>query len=107
MTEILAAYLRKFSGKRDEYNTVKLGSGEGPIFSNVCKKRKSFFVTIERPSIPIPATSSVAHTGSPENNSLYAGIRANLTIRNFITIWSINSCASLSVNVPASKSLSI
>ena len=48
----------------------KFGSGEGPIFSNVCKKRKQFLVTIERPSVPKPATSSVAHTGSPENNWL-------------------------------------
>ena len=48
----------------------QLFSGEGPIFSNVCKKRKQFLVTIERPSVPKPATSSVAHTGSPENNWL-------------------------------------
>ena len=43
--------------------------------------RDRFLVTIERPSVPRPATSSVAHTGSPENNWLYEGIRANLTIQ--------------------------
>ena len=33
------SYFLKFSLKRDEYKTVKLGSGEGPMFSSVCKKR--------------------------------------------------------------------
>ena len=68
--EIAAAYLLNVSGKAEEYNTVMFGSGEGPMFSNVCKKRKSVFVTNGRPSTPIPAKSSVAHTGSPENNSM-------------------------------------
>ena len=93
-TEIFAAYFLKPSGRAGEYSTVRLGSGDGPMFSSVWRKRKSVFVTIDRPSIPKPATSSVAQTGSPENNWLYDGMRANLTIRNFITIWSINSCAS-------------
>ena len=79
-----AAYFLKFSGRSEEYNTVMFGSGDGPMFSNVCKKRKSVFVTMERPSTPIPARSSVAHTGSPENNWLYEGILANFTILNFI-----------------------
>ena len=91
MIEIFAVYFLKFSGNASVYNTVKFGSGAGPIFSNVCKKRKQFLVTIERPSVPRPATSSVAHTGSPENNWLYEGIRANLTILHFITKWSTNS----------------
>ena len=33
-TEILAAKRLKFSGNAFVYNTVKFGSGEGPIFSN-------------------------------------------------------------------------
>ncbi len=103
-TDIFAAYFLMPSGRAGEYSTVRLGSGDGPMFSSVWRKRKSVFVTIDRPSIPKPATSSVAQTGSPENNWLYDGMRANLTIRNFITIWSINSCASSSVNVPSCKS---
>ena len=103
-TEIFAAYFLKPSGSAGEYNTVRLGSGDGPIFSSVWRKRKSVFVTIERPSIPKPATSRVAQTGSPENNWLYDGMRANLTMRNFMTIWSMSSCASASVNVPSCMS---
>ena len=33
----------------------------------------------------VPPTSRVAHVGSPENNSLYDVILANLTILHFIT----------------------
>ena len=69
-TEMKDAYFLKFSGSLSEYNTVRFGSGDGPMFSNVWRKRKSVLVTIERPSCPRPATSKVAHTGSPENNSL-------------------------------------
>jgi hypothetical protein len=37
--ETLEAYALNLVGKFTVYNTVKLGSGEGPMFSNVCKKR--------------------------------------------------------------------
>ena len=94
----------KFSGKRVDQRTVKFGSGAGPKFTNVCKKRKLFLVTNGRPSSPTPAIDSVTQVGSPENNALYSGVRANLTKRNFITKWSTSSCACSSVNVPFSKS---
>ena len=81
----------KFSGKRVDHNTVKFGSGAGPKLSNECKKRNEFLVTIGRPSIPTPPIDSVTQVGSPENNSLYSGVRANLTIRNFIMKWSMIS----------------
>ncbi len=35
---------------------------------NVCNRRKSFLVTNERPSKPIPAIERVAQIGNPENN---------------------------------------
>src|SRR5699024_9137103 len=82
---ILLAYVRKPSGKFSEYKTVKFGSGDGPMLVNVCNIRKSFFVTSERPSKPIPAIDKVAQIGKPENNWLYSGVRANFTIRSFIT----------------------
>ena len=40
----IPSYNQLFSGNAAVYNTVKFGSGEGPMFSNVCKKRKSFLV---------------------------------------------------------------
>lgn len=49
---IFAENVRNPSGNCDEYKTVKFGSGDGPMFVNVCKIRKSFFVTNERPSKP-------------------------------------------------------
>ena len=49
---------------------------------------------------------SVTHTGSPLNSALYSGALKNLTNLNFITKWSINSCASDSVSKPAFRSLS-
>ena len=45
-----------------------------------------------------------AHVGSPENNALYSGVRANLTRRNFIMKWSMYSCACSSVMIPLSRS---
>ena len=66
--------------------------------------RKSFFVTMLRPSPHIPATLIVAQTGSPEKSWLYSGMRANFTMRNLRTRWSISSCASVSVRSPRFRS---
>ena len=60
---ILAANVLKPVGSLEEYKTVKFGSGEGPIFVSVCRIRKSFLVTNERPSNPIPAIDKVAQIG--------------------------------------------
>ena len=60
----------KVLGRALEYSTVMFGSGAGPMFSSVCRKRKSFLVTMERPSMPMPPTSRVAQTGSPLNSWL-------------------------------------
>ena len=67
-TEMYAAYFLNGSGKRDDQSTVRFGSGAGPMFSSVCKNLKQVLVTSGLPSEPTPATSSVAQTGSPENN---------------------------------------
>src|SRR5262245_50237346 len=48
----LAEYLRKFSGKRGEYQMVRLGSGAGPRLYKVWRKRKLVLVTSGRPSSP-------------------------------------------------------
>src|SRR5690606_23042211 len=85
LMDILAAYFLKFSGNCVDQRMVKFGSGAGPKLSNVCKKRKEFFVTIGRPSRAIPAMDSVTQVGSPLKSSLYSGVLANFTRRSFIT----------------------
>ena len=94
------------SGNLVLHNTVKFGSGDGPILYNVWITRYEFLVTSVLPSIPIPPIDSVTHTGSPLNNASYSGVLKNLTSLNFITKWSIISCTSASVIVPFFKSLS-
>ena len=47
-----------------------------------------------------PPSDSVTQTGSPENRSLYSGVRRKRTIRSLIINWSINS-ASSSVSLPS------
>lgn len=89
--EYLAQNSLNFFGNRLDQSTVKLGSGAGPIFANVCNIRNDVLVTKVLPSMPIPPTDSVAQIGSPANKSLYSGVRIKRTIRNFITKWSINS----------------
>ena len=39
LMDTLAAYFLKFSGRAEEYSTVRLGSGAGPMFSSVWRKR--------------------------------------------------------------------
>src|SRR5690625_133877 len=89
--DIFAQYFLKFVGNSVDHKTVKFGSGAGPKLSNVCKKRYEFLVTSGRPSSAIPAIASVTQVGSPLNNSLYSGVLANLTNRNFMTKWSTSS----------------
>lgn len=83
--EYLAQNSLNFFGNRLDHNTVKFGSGAGPMLDSVCNIRNDVLVTKVRPSIPIPPTDSVAHTGSPANKSLYSGVRIKRIIRNFIT----------------------
>lgn len=83
--EYLAQNSLKFFGKFLDHNTVKLGSGAGPILAKVWSIRNDVLVTNVRPSIPIPPIDSVAHTGSPAKISLYSGVRMNLMILNFMT----------------------
>ena len=73
----------------------------------MCKYLNDVLVTNVLPSTPCPPIDSVTQVGSPENRSLYSGVLKNLIILNFIINWSINSCASSSVMIPACKSLSI
>src|SRR6185503_15537206 len=60
-----AENLRKLSGRRGEYQMVRLGSGAGPRLYKVWRKRKLLLVTSGRPSSPIPAIDSVTQVGSP------------------------------------------
>ena len=102
-----AQYCLKLWGNLLDHKTVKFGSGAVPKFSNVWRYLNEFFVTKGLPSIPTPPIDSVTQVGSPENNSLYSGVLANFTRRNFIMKWSIISWASASVMIPSFKSLSI
>ena len=102
-----AQYLLKFMGRLVDHSTVRLGSGAGPRFSSVCSTRNEFLVTSVLPSTPMPPIDSVTQVGSPENSSLYSFMRINFTMRNFITKWSIISCACSSVSTPRFKSRSI
>lgn len=43
----------------------------------------------------------LTQVGSPANNWSYSGVRSWRTMRSFITNWSISSCASSSVILPA------
>ncbi len=78
----------KASGRRVDHSTVRLGSGLVPMFSSVCSQRKLDLVTMVRPSTPMPPIDSVTHCGSPAKIELYSGVRANFTMRSFITRWS-------------------
>ena len=58
-------YLLNPSGNLSDHNTVRFGSGAGPIFSSECSNLNEFFVTSVLPSIPMPPMLSVTQTGSP------------------------------------------
>ena len=104
--ETLAQKRRKLRGNRSDHNTVRFGSGAGPRLYRVCRKRKLFLVTRGRPSLPMPPMDSVTQVGSPENSSLYWGVRRKRTIRSFMTKWSMNSWISDSVKMPCLRSRS-
>src|SRR5690625_5737301 len=95
--DIFAQNFLKLLGNFSDQRTVKFGSGAGPRLSNVCRNRNEFFVTSGVPSLAIPPMHSVPHVGSPENNSLYSGVRANFPKRRFITQRSTSSSSSSSV----------
>ena len=103
--EVFAQNFLKFNGSLVDHSTVRFGSGAGPRLVRVCRKRKDILVTMWRPSMPTPPMDSVTQTGSPENRSLYSGVRANLIRRSFMMKWSMNSWICSSVKVPSFKSL--
>ena len=104
--DVLIAKRLKPSGRLGDQKTVRFGSGAGPRLYRVCSMRNALFVTSVRPSSPMPPTTSVTHTGSPEKSSLYSGARRKRTMRHLMTRSSMISWACDSVSVPSRRSRS-
>mmetsp|Transcript_20379 Transcript_20379/g.81486 ORF Transcript_20379/g.81486 Transcript_20379/m.81486 type:complete len:224 (+) Transcript_20379:1400-2071(+) len=105
--ETLAQNCLKSSGSRSFQSTVRLGSGCRPRLYSVWRKRYDVLLTSGSPVASEPASESVAQVGSPEKSELYSGVRRCLTMRSLRTNWSMSSCASASVILPALRSASM
>lgn len=83
------------------YGGIKMAVQAAETYGyNVSEKLKEIFTKYHKTH-----NTAVFDAYTPENNWLYEGIRANLTIRSFIVKWSMSSCASCSVRMPLSISL--
>ena len=83
------------------YGGIKMAVQAAETYGyNVSDKLKEIFTKYHKTH-----NTAVFDAYTPENNWLYEGIRANLTIRSFIVKWSMSSCASCSVRMPLSISL--
>ena len=85
LIDVFAQNFFHVSGSFVDQSTVIFGSGAAPILLSVLRYLYDIFVTMCLPSTPIPPNDSVTHVGSPANNELYSGVRANLIQRSFMT----------------------